>query len=646
MTDSKKVFALRKEGKLDEALDLGREVFRNDSQDNWNIRALAWSLHDSIKVAGKNQDHEQQHSLITELLQLPIPSKDEILNKTCDYWRATLESGLENRSLFKECTQLRKAGQLQEAWELAEELTSQHPDQIQAWNERGWILFNFLKQELELEKPNKDRILQLFGQYQEQQQHEMPGLLHSAMLNLAVRAARINLFDEYCAFFQWWDPLNHYREDDWVPFIPSEIESPTLSPIKIHCLAEKAASALNKSLPGIDDQEILKWALSVLEALLAKVPDHDWAPLWKSRVLIALDQKESARNLLIPLARRKSSESWVWKGLADTYAIDDDLHRALLAKACLCGRNLQEVFSLSIYQSLAEALILRSQKTEALFFLEKIQTVRNEKQYSTAKVDEQMADSLFANISAATVKEVDGQLVQWARSALPVLSEGLPKAHGLFLRHSSTQSEQASKSTLGIFHEDQLWAIPAPNSLVFQDSLQPGSPLELSYEKHGDRFHVLHAEVVKGELWQGSIPCLGVVDYVNEVKGFTCVEIGGKKPTYLYHDHLPQSQSLLPGSTVEMDCALSGSQQRKQAYRFVEVSGMTPEWLKEASGELWMPTARAFGFVDLNEGVSVFVSPSLIEKHQLNEGDHLNFQMVRKWDKSKNRMGWSAISLL
>ena len=95
-----------------------------------------------------------------------------------------------------------------------------------------------------------------------------------------------------------------------------------------------------------------------------------------------------------------------------------------------------------------------------------------------------------------------------------------------------------------------------------------------------------------------------------------------------------------------MDCALSGSQQKMQTYRFVEVSGKDPEWLKEASGELWMPTARAFGFVDLNEGESVFVSPSLIEKHQLNEGDHLNFKMVRKWDKSKNRMGWSAISLL
>ena len=172
MTDSKKVFALRKEGKIDEALDLGREVFRNDPQYTWNIRALAWSLHDAIKIAGQNQDHELQKSLITELLQLSIPADDEILLKTCDFWRTTLESGLANRSLFDKCTQLRKAGHLQEAWELAEELTSQPPDQRQAWNERGWILFNFLKQELEQEKPNKERIVELFRQYQQQQQHE------------------------------------------------------------------------------------------------------------------------------------------------------------------------------------------------------------------------------------------------------------------------------------------------------------------------------------------------------------------------------------------------------------------------------------------------------------------------------------------
>ena len=42
MSDSKTVFALRKQGQTEDALKLGREVFQKDPKDPWNVRALAW----------------------------------------------------------------------------------------------------------------------------------------------------------------------------------------------------------------------------------------------------------------------------------------------------------------------------------------------------------------------------------------------------------------------------------------------------------------------------------------------------------------------------------------------------------------------------------------------------------------------------
>lgn len=48
--DSKKVFALRKEGKLQEAYNLATSLLNSDKDDEWNKRAMAWVLVDIIKI--------------------------------------------------------------------------------------------------------------------------------------------------------------------------------------------------------------------------------------------------------------------------------------------------------------------------------------------------------------------------------------------------------------------------------------------------------------------------------------------------------------------------------------------------------------------------------------------------------------------
>ena len=52
--DSKKVFSLRKEGKLQEAYNLATSLLRSDKEDEWNKRAMAWVLVDLIKIEINN----------------------------------------------------------------------------------------------------------------------------------------------------------------------------------------------------------------------------------------------------------------------------------------------------------------------------------------------------------------------------------------------------------------------------------------------------------------------------------------------------------------------------------------------------------------------------------------------------------------
>ena len=46
MSSSKEVFALRKEGSLDEAYTMALEIIEADPNDEWNIKAIAWCLYD------------------------------------------------------------------------------------------------------------------------------------------------------------------------------------------------------------------------------------------------------------------------------------------------------------------------------------------------------------------------------------------------------------------------------------------------------------------------------------------------------------------------------------------------------------------------------------------------------------------------
>ena len=48
---AKEVFALRKAGELDQALEKGRLYYADRPDDVWLVRAYGWTLHDALKRA-------------------------------------------------------------------------------------------------------------------------------------------------------------------------------------------------------------------------------------------------------------------------------------------------------------------------------------------------------------------------------------------------------------------------------------------------------------------------------------------------------------------------------------------------------------------------------------------------------------------
>lgn len=646
MSDSKTVFALRKQGKINEALELGRKVFQQNASDNWNVRAFGWSLHDAIKGAGQDKNFQLQNDLIEELLSLPVSNEDEVLFKTCNYWRGRLQSGLERNSDLKHISDLRKKGQLADAWNLIEEILGNNPEDGPAWAERGWILFSFLKAELALDKSGSDRVGKILQQYQSQQKHDKPGLLHSMMLNLAVRAHRSEIFEDFISFFQWWEPSSSYRKEDYDPFVNPSIPIPPTGG-KPQSLVEKAASALNRAIQDSTkvNQATLEWADRTFKDLIDNKPDHLWAPLWRSKTLSAMNKTNEARALLIPFARTKSSQSWVWKGLAETYPVKEDMHLALLSQAYFCGQSSDEIFNLSIYQMLADVFNLRQQYPQSLYFLERIQSVRLNKKYSTDNIDQQMTQDIFENVTSASEPEIQKCLKDWAISAQDILTEGLPQGSGIYLGEISSKYNNPPGGLIGILQNGSLHTALTPKGLQLPDSLKPGSPLQVKFDKRSEQFHAVTAHSKEGELWEGVSPIFGVVDHVNNQKQLTCVEIGQQKPVLMYHDRVSGSEKLLPGSKISMFCAHSGIPQKLQAFHFEESDDPDPNWLKRSSGKISLNSPNPFGFVETHEGGSAFVSPALVQRKHLKNGDDIEFTMIRKWNKTRNQMGWSVINV-
>ena len=67
LSSTNKVFDLRKEGRLDEALQMARGLFQHNPNDVWNVRALGWVL---ISLIWENKDSESLQDYINELTDL------------------------------------------------------------------------------------------------------------------------------------------------------------------------------------------------------------------------------------------------------------------------------------------------------------------------------------------------------------------------------------------------------------------------------------------------------------------------------------------------------------------------------------------------------------------------------------------------
>lgn len=160
--------------------------------------------------------------------------------------------------------------------------------------------------------------------------------------------------DKYISFADWWC-LESFRPEDYEQeLMPNGKE--------IMALAEQAFIAYAKHLlPDTNnygghffDRQKVEVFLPLLDKLVANYPEMQYPAYFKAKLLLAFGDKDNMLSALLPFARKKKNDFWVWEILSEVFFADPEKVFACHCRALSC-------------KSREEMLVKTRQKMAAMF---------------------------------------------------------------------------------------------------------------------------------------------------------------------------------------------------------------------------------------------------------------------------------------
>ena len=165
-------------------------------------------------------------------------------------------------------------------------------------------------------------------------------------------------WDELADFFDWWN-LDNLSQEDYAPFV---LQNGT----QVMALAERALIANSKALIKLNNASSIEEFLPKMDSVMNDYPKMTYLGYFYGKLLLALgSDRDEAMKVLIPFARKKASEFWVWQLISDVYASEPEMQRACLLRAIHCCRD--EKFLGKVRIKLARVYIQRGEFNKARF---------------------------------------------------------------------------------------------------------------------------------------------------------------------------------------------------------------------------------------------------------------------------------------
>lgn len=187
-----------------------------------------------------------------------------------------------------------------------------------------------------------------------------PSVGHAFLLQTFIKFEN---WPEMADFFDWWN-LDNLSAQDYTPFINQKGQ-------KMMTLAERAFISNAKALLKLNDRARIKGFLPKLDKLINDHGEMMYPGYFYGKLLLALGSNlDEALKVIIPFARKKMTEFWVWQLLSDVFIDDEEKQLTCLLRAVHC--RTQESFLGKVRVKLAACYIKRQQLNAARYHIDAV----------------------------------------------------------------------------------------------------------------------------------------------------------------------------------------------------------------------------------------------------------------------------------
>ena len=183
---------------------------------------------------------------------------------------------------------------------------------------------------------------------------------YSALLEGFIKC---DAWQELADFLDWWN-LDNLTPDDYKPVQLANGRT-------IMSVAERAFIANSKALLRLNDPGKIEEFLPRIDTLMETHPEMTYPGYFYGKLLLSLGSTtDEALRVIVPFARKKATEFWVWQLLSDVFTNDQEKQLACLVRAVNC--RTQENFLGKVRIKLAALYIQRNQLDYAKYQIDKV----------------------------------------------------------------------------------------------------------------------------------------------------------------------------------------------------------------------------------------------------------------------------------
>lgn len=211
LSSASPIYALRQEGRLDEARQKAEAFLLQDNTDNDVWMAYAWTLIDICKRELGNGNQTEARQISDYLSQLHFDTRyNQFARNLVGKIQELRLSMNPFHAKVQEARELSRNGDNDRAWEILSQMATDGNLPIEAHESYGWIIYRYLRDHL-----SSLGSVQVRTQLRDylNLRNERPSMLHSMILGFALNYSKQDDNFKLVAFLRLWGPGNLRNED-------------------------------------------------------------------------------------------------------------------------------------------------------------------------------------------------------------------------------------------------------------------------------------------------------------------------------------------------------------------------------------------------------------------------------------------------